>query len=252
MRGELFNLRLLADAFDGCEVVCNVATHVPVGLYGMRPGAWKVNDRIRCEGARIVSTAARMAGAGRLIQESVSYLYADGGNDWLTEASAVAVNRATEPVAIAEVAAEDFRGPGHESVVLRFGTIVGDDELTRWRLERARAGHPVGIGPPEAWTSVIHVDDVGSAVVAALGASSGLYNVGAQPVQRFELARCFGEAVGRKEWGFMSRLLQRLGGERLEPLCRSQRVSSRKLAQEVAWRPQQPAFGVDWLTELVS
>jgi nucleoside-diphosphate-sugar epimerase len=252
VRGDLFDVRALSDAFAGCDVVCNVATHVPVGLYGMRPGAWRMSDRIRSEGARIVSSAARMAGAVRLIQESVSYLYADGGDDWITEASPVAVNRATEPVVLAESAAEDFRRPGHESVVLRFGSIVGDDELTRWRLERARSGHPVGIGPPEAWTSVVHVDDVGSAVVAALSAPSGLYNVGAKPVQRAELAATFGEAVGRENTGFMSRLVQRLGGERLEPLCRSQRVSSCKLAQEAAWKPKQPEFAVDWLTELVT
>jgi nucleoside-diphosphate-sugar epimerase len=253
VRGDLFDVQALADAFEGCEVVCNVATHVPVGLYGMRPGAWKVNDRIRSEGARIVSSAAQRAGVRRLVQESVSFLYADGGDDWISESSPVAVNRATEPVVLAETAAEDFRGPGRDSVVLRFGTIMGDDELTRWRLERARAGHPVGIGAPEAWTHVVHVDDVGSAVVAALSAPSGIYNVGAEPVQRGELVQSYGVAVGRDETtGFMSRLVQRLGGERLEPLCRSQRVSSCKLAQEAAWKPQHAHFDVGWLRELVS
>jgi nucleoside-diphosphate-sugar epimerase len=251
VRGDLFDLRVLAEAFAGCDVVCNVATHVPVGLYGMRPGAWRAADRIRSEGARIVCSAARMAGATRLIQESVSYLYADGGDEWVDEDSPVGVNRATEPVVLAETAAEDFRSPGHESVVLRFGVVVGDDELTRWRLDRARAGYPVGIGTPEGWTHVVHADDVGSSVVAALSAPSGLYNVGARPVQRAELVRSFGEAVGRTDVGFMSRLVQRLGGERLEPLCRSQRVSSCRLMQVAAWKPKQPDFGTDWLSELV-
>jgi nucleoside-diphosphate-sugar epimerase len=252
VRGDMFDVRVLAEAFAGCDVVCNVATHVPVGIYGMRPGAWKVTDRIRSEGARIVCSAARMAGANRLIQESVSYLYADGGDQWIDEDSPVGVNRATEPVVLAEAAAEEFRGPARESVVLRFGAIIGDDEPTRWRLDRARSGHPVGVGSPEGWTHVVHVDDIGTAVVAALSAPSGIYNVGARPLQRAELARSFGEAVGRSDAGFMSRLVQRLGGERLEPLCRSQRVSSCKLAQQAAWKPKQPEFGVDWLRELVS
>lgn len=252
VRGDLFDVQSLAEAFDGCEVVCNVATHVPVGMYGMRPGAWRVNDKIRSEGARIVSSAARVAGVGRLIQESVSFLYADGGDEWLSESSPVGVNRATEPVVLAETAAEDFRGPARESVVLRFGSIVGDDELTRWRLERARAGHPVGIGAPQAWTHLVHAEDVGTAVVAALSAPSGIYNVGADPVQRCELAHVFGAAVGRDDARFMSRLAQRLGGERLEPLCRSQRVSSRKLGQEAAWKPQHPSLDVGWLRQLVS
>lgn len=252
VRGDLFDVAALAGAFEGCDVVCNVATHVPVGLSGMRPGAWKANDRIRTEGARIVSSAARQACVGRLIQESVSFLYADAGDEWINEASPVGVNRATEPVVLAETAAEDFRGPGFESVVLRFGAIIGDDGLTRWRLDRARHGHPVGIGSPTAWTHVVHVDDIGSAVQAALSAPSGTYNVGAEPVQRAALTCGFAQAVGREDVGFMSRLAQRLGGERLEPLTRSQRVSSALLGQEAAWKPQQPEFRVDWLTELVS
>ncbi len=251
VRGDLFNVSMLAEAFDGCDVVCNMATHVPVGLTTMRPGAWKANDRIRSEGARIVSSAARLASVGRLVQESVSFLYADAGDEWISEASPVAVNRATEPVVLAETAAEDFRAPGNESVVLRFGAIIGDDGLTRWRLARARHGYPVGIGAPTAWAHVVHVDDIGSAVLAALSAPSGTYNVGAQPVQRRTLTYGFARAVGREEVGFMSRLAQRLGGERLEPLTRSHRVSSSRLAQEAAWQPAQPQFSAEWLTELV-
>lgn len=251
VRGDMFDVSALAEAFDGCDVVCNMATHVPVGLSGMRPGAWRANDKIRSEGARIVSSAARLAPVSRLIQESVSFLYADAGDEWICEASPVGVNRATEPVVLAESAAEDFRGPGHDSVVLRFGAIIGDDGLTRWRLDRARHGHPVGIGSPSAWIHVVHVDDIGSAVLAALSAPSGTYNVGAQPVQRSELTGGFAEAVGRDDVGFMSRLAQRLGGERLEPLMRSQRVSSSRLSQEAAWKPKQPEFSAEWLTELV-
>lgn len=252
VRGDLFDVSALAQAFQGCDVVCNMATHVPVGLSGMRPGAWKANDKIRSEGARIVSSAARQASVSRLIQESVSFLYADAGDEWISEASAVGVNRATEPVVLAESAAEDFRGHGFDSVVLRFGAIIGDDGFTRWRLDRARHGHPVGIGAPDGWTHVVHVDDIGSAVLAALTASSGTYNVGAEPVQRSTLTCGFAQAVGREDVGFMSRLAQRLGGERLEPLMRSQRVSSSRLAQDAAWKPMQPEFSVEWLSELVS
>lgn len=252
VRGDLFDVSLLAEAFEGCDVVCNMATHVPVGLAGMRPGAWKASDRIRSEGARIVSSAARLASVSRLIQESVSVLYADAGDQWIDEASPVAVNRATEPVVLAETSAEDFRAPGFESVVLRFGAIIGDDGLTRWRLDRARHGQPVGLGAPSAWTHLVHADDIGSAVLAALSAPSGTYNVGAAPVQRATLTCGFAQAVGRTDVGFMSRLVQRLGGERLEPLTRSQRVSSSRLTQVAAWKPEQPEFSAEWLTELVS
>ena len=36
---------------------------------------------------------------------------------------------------------------------------------------------------------MIHTDDLGGAVLAALHAPSGVYNVGAEPVQRHDLSR---------------------------------------------------------------
>ena len=35
-------------------------------------------------------------------------IYADGGEEWLTEDSPVVVNRATEPMAMAEAHAQEF------------------------------------------------------------------------------------------------------------------------------------------------
>ena len=138
--GGLFDPPGLVAAFAGCDVVCNLATHMPVGFAAMRPGAWRVNDRIRAHGSRLVAQAARSAGVRRLVQESVSMIYADGGEEWLTEDSPVVVNRATEPMAMAEAHAQEFASGSRESVVLRFAGIIGDDDYTRWRLARARAG----------------------------------------------------------------------------------------------------------------
>jgi nucleoside-diphosphate-sugar epimerase len=252
VRGTLFDQVRLAEAFEGCDVVCNMATRMPIGWPGLRAGAWRANDRLRSEGSRIVGKAARTAGVCRLIQESVSYLYADAGDNWITESSPISVTAATEPVILAETAAEEFRDAGHESVILRFGSIVGDDRLTRWRLRRAKSGRPIGLGAPEGWTHVVHVDDIGTAVVASLTAPSGIYNVGAEPILRADLVVAYGRAVGASDAAFISRLLQRLGGDRLEPLTRSQRVRSEALATAAAWRPDHPKFGTDWLLDVVS
>lgn len=250
VRGTVFDLAALTRAFEGSDAVCNLATAVPVGARALRPGAWRTSDRIRSQGARIVAKAAREAGVGRLVQESVSFLYADSGDDWIDESSPVAVNRATEPVVLAETAAEAFRDAGHQSVVLRFGVIIGDDPLTRWRLSRARVGSPIGLGDPDGWAHVVHADDIGTAVNSALTAPSGVYNAGAEPVRRADLVRGFAEAVGRHHVGFLSRRIQRLGGERLEPLTRSQRVSSAALGREAAWKPHESDFSADWLAGL--
>ncbi|MGH3423499.1 MAG: NAD-dependent epimerase/dehydratase family protein [Nocardioidaceae bacterium] len=249
--GSLFDQRSLVEAFDGCDVVCNMATHIPVGRAHIRPGAWKANDRIRSEGSLVVAAAAREAGVARLIQESVSFLYADNGDRWIDEDSPVAVTRAAEPVVLAETHTQKFACKSRYGVVLRLGNIIGDDSLTRWRLARAGSGHPVGMGRPESWTHVVHPDDVGSAVLAALAAPSGIYNVGAEPIRRSEMVAAFARAAGHDQGSFHRRLVLRLGGERLEWMTRSQRVSSGRFTARAGWKPVESHFGPHWLKPLV-
>lgn len=251
--GGLFDPDGLVTAFSGCDVVCNLATHVPVpvGFSAMRPGAWRVSDRIRSEGSRLVAEAARAAGVRRLVQESASLVYADGGEDWLGEDSPVVVNRATEPMAMAEAHAQEFASTCRDSVVLRFGGIIGDDDYTRWRLARARAGQPAAFGPPDGWVHLIHAQDVGTAVLAALTAPDGVYNVGAESVRRRELAQLLAHVVGRNRSTFLPRPLLRLGGERVELLTRSQRVSSRLFMRTTGWKPRHRELSADWVLGLL-
>lgn len=244
--GGLFDPDALTSAFAGCDAVCNLATHAPVGYAAVRPGAWRVDDRIRTEGSRIVAEAARVAGVRRLVQESHSCVYADGGDEWLTEDSPVAVNRATEPMVVAEAHAAGFDSAVRSSVVLRFGGVLGDDDFTRWRLARARKGQSVGLGGPDGWTHVVNPEDVGTAVLSALSAPSGIYNVGAEPVRRRSLARVLAHAVGRDRSPIRSRPL-RLGGERAELLARSQRVSSRAFMRVTGWKPRHGELSTDWV-----
>lgn len=249
--GNLFDRQSLVAAFEGCDVVCNMATHISVGKAGVRPGACRSNDRIRSEGSRIVAEAARDAGVGRLVQESVSFLYTDNGDDWIDEDTSIAVTRAIEPVVVAETNAEKFACKSRYGVVLRFGNIIGDDALTRTRLARAGCGHPVGMGRPESWTHVVHPDDVGSAVVAALSAPSGTFNIGAEPIRRRDVVAAFADAAGHDVGNFYRRLVLRLGGERIEWMTRSQRVSSERFASRAGWKPAEAHFGPHWLKPLV-
>jgi nucleoside-diphosphate-sugar epimerase len=218
----------------------------------MRSGAWKANDRLRTEGSRLVAKAARQAGVGRFIQESASILYADGGDEWLTESSPLAVTRAVEPAAIAETNAAEFAPDHRDPVILRFGNLIGDDPTTRWRLAQARSGRPVGLGAPQDWAHVVHPEDAGTAVAASLTAPGGVYNVGADPVTRQAMNDVFAQAVDRNRVGFVPRLVVRLAGERLEPLTRSHRVTSDKLHETTGWKPVRHTFDQSWLTDLLS
>jgi nucleoside-diphosphate-sugar epimerase len=236
----------LVAMFDRADAVCSLATHIPVGLPALRPRSWRANDRLRTEGVRRVVEAARAAGVRRVVQESVSFLYADHGDAWVTEESPLAITRATEPASVGESQVQDYACGSRAGVVLRLGTILGDDPMTRFQLRSARHGYAIGLGSPDGWAHVVHADDLGPAVLAALGVPSGVYNVGAEPVRRAELVAGFAQAAGRDNVDFMGPLMRRVGGARLEPLSRSLRVSSRHFSAQSGWTATRTRFDASW------
>ena len=247
---DLFDAERMARAMRGCDAVINFATHVPIGFTMLVPGAWRANDRIRSHGAAIVAAAAREAGVGRLVQQSLSFVYADSGDDWVDEHSSIELTRASEPVVVAEGEVDEFTRAGGVGVSLRFGQIAGRDGTTAWLLRRARAGRPTGIGAPDSWAHVVHTDDVGTAAAAALTVPAGAYNVGAEPVKRGDLADTLALVGGRKEGTFISPVLMWLGGQRLEMISRSQRVSSQRFSERSGWYPAYPKLTPDWFDDV--
>lgn len=236
----------MVQLFEGCDAVCSLATHIPVGLAAVRPGAWRENDRLRTEGVRRVVDAALEARVRRFVQESVSFLYADNGDEWITEQSPVAITRATEPASVAESHIQAYQSGPRSGVVLRFGMIVGDDQLTRRFLRSAQHGRAVGFGSPDGWAHLVHTDDIGRAVLAAVTAPSGVYNVGAEPVRRRELVDGVAVAAGRRSASFMRPVARRLAGARFEPLTRSLRVSSEHFTATTGWTPRRAFFDPSW------
>lgn len=237
----------LAQAMDGCDALVNLSAQIPVGLAAWRGRAWRTHDLLRSEGARTLVASARQAGVRRFVHQSVSFVYADAGADWITEESPVCVTSATEPASVGEVAVQEFASAScRTGVVLRMGLVVGDSRLTRWSLRAAARGRAVGVGSPEGYVHVIHSDDVGSAVDAALLAPSGIYNLGAEPVRREELVDSCAEAVGRDQGSFVGPVRARFAGARIEPLTRSLRVSSHRFSSSTGWSPQRERFDTSW------
>ena len=122
------------------------------------------------------------ASAARWIQRSTPALYCDGGNRWLDEDWPTAVNAATEHAHCAEHAVNQHRQRGGDGVVLRLGRPYGpDDPWAQKILRLARRGWQPFDGPDSAFVPTIAVADAASAVLAALEAPSGTYNV-ADPI----------------------------------------------------------------------
>ena len=249
--GNVLDVDSLEVAYAGADAVINLAISVPVGLGATFPGAWRRHDRLRTTGVANVVEAARRAGVRRVVQESVSVLYADQGDDWITEQSPLEITPMTEPAAVGESLVQDYSCGSRAGVLLRFGTIVGDDRQTRHLLRAAASGRPVGLGQPGDWAHVIHTDDLGGAVLAALHAPNGVYNVGAEPVRRDELVQGYADAVRRESGSFKGAIARRVVGGRYEPLSRSLRVCSEHFASQTGWRPRRPTFDARWFDAAV-
>ena len=98
--GDLFDVAGLERLYAGADAVVNLASHVPVGYAAAWPGAWRRHDALRTTAVANVVAAAWAAGVRRVVQESVSFLYADHGDAWITESDSIEITPATEPSAV--------------------------------------------------------------------------------------------------------------------------------------------------------
>src|SRR5256884_8684093 len=69
-RANLFDVDSLTKAAERCSVVVHAATAIPTKVR-TNPWDWAMNDRIRREGTKCLTTAAARVGAGAYLQQSV-------------------------------------------------------------------------------------------------------------------------------------------------------------------------------------
>lgn len=221
---DLFDVAQVHQATADHDVVINLATHVPHSTMAMMmPGAWSENDRIRRDAAAILSMSSN-----RFIQESFA-CYADGGDRWLDEQAPIAPVSYNRTILDAERA-------GAKGVVLRFAAFYGDDSpLTREMAKIARSNWSPLPGAPDAFFSSVSHDDAASAVVAALKAPDGIYNVtDDEPLTR----RDFVMALGARAPKFAPAWTARLMGSMGELMSRSVRMTNAKLKAASGWTPR--------------
>jgi UDP-glucose 4-epimerase len=238
VEADVFDEASLRRAFAGADLVVNLLTHVPTTDRMADPAAWEENDRIRTEASAAIARAAQAAGVPRLVQESIAFVYADGGDAWLDEEAPVAGGGVTTTALTAERNARDlFAG---DTVVLRFGLFMGPDSgSTLAALEAARGGASLAAGPPGAYRPTLWLDDAAVAIAAAVDAPAGTYNVvDADPPTNAEIDAALAAAVGVEAL--------RPGTPQDGPLARSQRVSSRRLREATGWTPRLRAGTEIW------
>lgn len=246
---DLFDASSLADAVRGAapDAIVNLATHIPSMTRAARPGAWDENDRIRREASGHLVDAAIAARARVFVQESITFPYADGGDAWIDEEHPMDAGDILGSCLVAEANAHRFTaeaGQGARGIVLRFAMFYGPDAAhTEEMIKAVSLGLAPVIGPAAAYQSMVHLDDAAAAVVAALGAPAGVYNVvDDTPLTRAEAASAFARGAGRRRARRAPAVALKAGGSRAAYLGRSQRVSHAKLTDATGWQPEHPSL----------
>ncbi len=235
---SLFDRDALRDAVAGHDAVVNLATKIPTLAQSARAQGWAENTRIRVEGSRNLVDAAIAAGALVFVQESIAFLYGEHGDAWIDASTAEVVDSAvSEPVRAAEANALRFTADGGRGVVLRFGEFQAPDSYHADAVYgAARKGIFLDPAGPDAYRPTIAVDDAAAAVVAALDAPAGTYDiVDDEPITRRDYSEALAAAVGRRR--LHPPPASGLATAKAGPLADSQRVSNRRFREVTGWRP---------------
>lgn len=167
---DVFDMAALKDAVQMAapEVVIHQLTDLSLLADPARlEEALARNARLRIEGTANLVAAALLAGARRLIAQSISFVYAPGTqpyreSDPLKQSADPRWSRTAE--AIAALEREVTQTPGIEGIVLRYGHFYGPG-----------TGRDRGEAPPEG---VLHVDAAAHAALLAVERGRpGIYNI---------------------------------------------------------------------------
>lgn len=239
-RVDLFDPASVDAAVVGVDAVVNLATHIPPMTRAARASAWDENDRIRTEGVENLVQAARRHDVGRFVQESITFPYADGGNGWIDEDHPRPDSPFTAPVARAEALVADPAvglPADRVGVVLRFAQFyAADSSHVRTFASLYRRRLPALPGDGAAYTSVLGMEAAARAVVAALAAPAGIYNIAdADPPTRDEAGRAVAVRLGvRPPRRLPTRWLARVNPS-AEVLMRSHRISTERFRDATGW-----------------
>lgn len=247
VRVDLFDPATLTPALTGHEVVANLATNVPPLEQALEPTAWDIHNRLRTEASRSVTQAAAEAGCRIFIQESITFPYADRGAEWIEESDADNCPPEMASSRVAEEQAAWFSENGGQGIVLRFALFYAHDSSHTQEFQAAiRAGQSPFLGDPASYMSHIHAEDAAAAVVAALNAPAGIYNIADdQPLTRQELAAAIAELEGVASPAPPEPMQGELPGS-IEALTRSQRISNRHFKHTTGWTPRYPSVREGW------
>ena len=254
---DLFDPRAVVAATGGCDAILHLATNVPPMAKAGRASSWAMHNRLRTEATANLVDAARINGVTRFVKESITFVYPDCADRWITESVAPDPGLvALAPTLEGEQRALSFAGGSDRTaVVLRFGLFYGgaDNRATEEMLQLARWRMSTIAGSPSAYLSSVHVDDAASAVFAALAAPTAIFNVvDDEPLVRRDHLAAISAAYGLGRLRTIpSAVLRLAAGRSAAALVASQRVSNEQFRTATGWAPRYPSAREGWAREAV-
>ena len=247
---DLFDAGAVKDAVAGHDAVVHYATSIPSGSDFTKRRAWVANDRLRTDATKNLVNAALAADVEVFLQQSVSFVYADGGDRWLDEDATVSpVWDVLASALYAEREVVRFAAAGGRGIALRLGRLYGPGSASGGYLDGVAARAIPVVESGEAFVSHLHTEDAGTATVAALeSAPTGIFNVSdGNPVRaRHDLALVaglLGAATPRRIPYPVARLAV---GHAARMLAVSHRVTANRFRHATGWRPVYSSIDEGW------
>lgn len=226
--GDIFDPVSLDNATRGTDVVLHLATAIPKS----ENQDWSLNDRVRREGTRNLVTAAIKNGVKRYIQQSITLVYGENGQEIVTESASLQVS----PVSQSAADMEDMvRSSALDWSILRGGIFYGQGTGREegWR-RLAQQGQLMLPDDGKDIISLIHIVDYARAIVIATehAQAGSIFNiVDDEPVRFISL---FNHITSQLELSQPN-----TGGPKFLP---SLGCSNLKARQELGWRPVYPSY----------
>lgn len=246
---DLFDPVAIQQAISGIDTIIHFATSIPPQSRMAKRDSWMMNDRLRDQATGYLVDAAIKTGVPRFIQQSVTLVYKDGGEEWLDE------NARKDPAwdvldsaLRAEAHVDRSRSHGNTGVVLRLARLYGPGRASGEYIDSVRAGSMPIVGRGDNFVSSIHVADAATALAAALHVQEGTYNIGDDtPMRSADNLGSLVEALGapdpRRIPKWMATLAMRKAARLLTV---SHRVSNERFKQATGWRPRFPTASDGW------
>lgn len=241
---DLFDPEQVETAVKDVETVIHFATAIPALDSMPKREAWVTNDRLRSEATRLLVDSALANGLDRFIQQSITFIYADGGDEWIDESAPIAPAREILDSALdAEHHVQRFRDGGGTGVTLRLSRLYGPGAASAELIAGVRAHTVPIVGDGSNFVSSLHVEDAAAALVAALNVADGTYNVSDdEPVTSAVDMDTLAELLGaRRPRRVPAPIVERPG-----PPTISHRVTNTRFRQVTGWAPRFPSVRRGW------